>query len=308
MKENILYAYHIQVDQIKEYKEYSVFEWNQKTYYFTKVRRNQEEYQDLLEVIRELEQKKIPILPFIVNVYGSYLTEINNEAYVLIEVDNPLHEYNLVDMLERNKSVVLNSKKNNLYRNEWGRLWSQKVDYLEYQVSEMGKKYPIIVNSFSYFVGLAENAISYANHVTRTIKIPNSPIVLSHRRVGFPNYRLNYDNPLSFIFDLEVRDIAEYLKNMVFQEEELPLIELKAYIDLRRPDLYNLSMLYARLLYPSYYFDLHEKIINEDESEEVLLPIIDAISKQEVFLKKAWLLIREYVPLEPVDWIIKKEL
>ena len=197
MKENILYAYHIQVDQIKEYKEYSVFEWNQKTYYFTKVRRNQEEYQDLLEVIRELEQKKIPILPFIVNVYGSYLTEINNEAYVLIEVDNPLHEYNLVDMLERNKSVVLNSKRNNLYRNEWGRLWSQKVDYLEYQVSEMGKKYPIIVNSFSYFVGLAENAISYANHVTRTIKIPNSPIVLSHRRVGFPNYRLNYDNPLN---------------------------------------------------------------------------------------------------------------
>ena len=58
MKENILYAYHIQVDQIKEYKEYSAFEWNQKTYYFTKVRRNQEEYQDLLEVIRELEQKK----------------------------------------------------------------------------------------------------------------------------------------------------------------------------------------------------------------------------------------------------------
>ena len=70
---------------------------------------------------------------------------VNNDAYVLVEVDNPLHEYSLTDIIERNQKVILNAKKNSLYRNEWGRLWSEKIDYLEYQVFEMGKKYPIII-------------------------------------------------------------------------------------------------------------------------------------------------------------------
>ena len=44
-------------------------------------------------------------------------------------------------------------------------------------------------------------------------------IVLSHRRVFYPNYKLNYLNPLSFVFDLEVRDVAEYLKAMFFKKD-----------------------------------------------------------------------------------------
>ena len=72
MKENILYAYHLEIDTIKEYKEYSVFEWNQKTYYFTKVKRSMEEFQELLMVMDELERKKIPIFSFILNVEGSF--------------------------------------------------------------------------------------------------------------------------------------------------------------------------------------------------------------------------------------------
>lgn len=306
MKENILYAYHLNVDNLKEYKEYSVFLWNEKYYYFTKLKRTKEEFDELLEVIAELEKKQIPIFSFISNVYGSYLTPINNDNYVLLEVTMPLQEYNLVDMLERNSKVVLNAKTMALYRNSWASLWSEKVDYLEYQVSEMGKKYPIILNSFSYFVGLAENAISYVSNVTTNYDVKSMPVILCHKRISFPNFRLNYDNPLNFVFDLEVRDVAGYLKNMAFSDDKLALVELKAYLDLRHPDLVTASMLFARLLYPSYYFDLHEKIINESLEEEKLLPIIDKIDKQELFLKNAWLLIRNYAAIEPVDWLIKK--
>ena len=85
----------------------------------------------MLDVISELEQKKIPIFSFIANINGSFITMVNNEAYVLVEVDNPLHEYSLTDILERNQKVILNAKKNSLYRNEWGRIWSEKIDYLE---------------------------------------------------------------------------------------------------------------------------------------------------------------------------------
>ena len=306
MKENILYAYHVLIDNITEYREYSVFEYKQKKYYFTKWKRSLEEFQELLNLIYELQIRKIPAFSFIINVEGNYLTNINEDLYVLVEVDNPLHEYGLTDMLWRNKILRLNKKKSMLYRNNWKQLWSEKVDYLEYQISEMGKKYPIILNSFSYFAGLAENAICYLNNLS--LSTDNLPVVLAHRRVSFPNLRLNYDNPLNFIFFVEVRDVAEYIKSMVFINEELSYIELKAFLDISHPDFNSLILLYARLLYPSYYFDLHEKIINEDEAEESLLKVIDFIPRQEIFLKKAWNIINDYIPIPSISWLIEKEL
>ena len=306
MKENILYAYHVLIDNITEYREYSVFEYKQKKYYFTKWKRSLEEFQELLNLIYELQIRKIPAFSFIINVEGNYLTKINEDLYVLVEVDNPLHEYGLTDMLWRNKILRLNKKKSMLYRNNWKQLWSEKVDYLEYQISEMGKKYPIILNSFSYFAGLAENAICYLNNLS--LSTDNLPVVLAHRRVSFPNLRLNYDNPLNFIFDVEVRDVAEYIKSMVFINEELSYIELKAFLDISHPDFNSLILLYARLLYPSCYFDLHEKIINEDEAEESLLKVIDFIPRQEIFLKKAWNIINDYIPIPSISWLIEKEL
>ena len=64
-------------------------------------------------------------------------------------------------------------------------------------------------------------------------------------------------------------------------------------------------MLYARLFYPSYYFDYHEKIINQNTSENVLLPILDRVDEYETFLKDAWYLIHGFVPIEPILWILK---
>jgi len=48
MKEIILYAYHIEVENLKEYKEYSVFEYQKSYFYFTKLKRNEKEFQELL--------------------------------------------------------------------------------------------------------------------------------------------------------------------------------------------------------------------------------------------------------------------
>ena len=84
----------------------------------------------------------------------------------------------------------------------------------EYQVRELGLDKKVIQESFSYYLGLAENAISYVNNTTLKYNSFNSKVTLSHRRIFYPNFKINFLNPLSFIFDLEVRDIAEYLKAM----------------------------------------------------------------------------------------------
>ena len=67
-------------------------------------------------------------------------------------------------------------------------------------------------------------------------------------------------------------------------------------------------MLYARLLYPTYYFDAYEDIINNNGDENKLISIVNKINEYELFLKKAYFEISKYTNLERIDWIIKKEL
>ena len=66
-------------------------------------------------------------------------------------------------------------------------------------------------------------------------------------------------------------------------------------------------MLYARLLYPSYYFDIYEDVMNNDGDQEKIIPIINKVPEYEIFLKKAYLEISRYTNLERIDWLMKIE-
>ena len=128
MKEILWYYYHISVEDLQEYLEYSVFSLHDKTYYFTRVKRSKEELDDLLQVIDELLKRGIPVYSFIQNIQGSFVTIIEDKSYILLEVTEPRYEYGILDMMERNNALHLRMQKRILYRNEWTRLWSEKVD------------------------------------------------------------------------------------------------------------------------------------------------------------------------------------
>ena len=241
------------------------------------------------------------------NVFGSYLTKVNNKNYVLIEMTDEKKEYDLFDIINFQKEYLVTTKVESLYQNNWENLWSSKVDYLEYQMSELGKNAPTLLNSFSYYVGLAENAISYINSLNRRFPKEHSMLVLAHKRVVYPNLRLNFDNPLNLLFDVCERDIGEYLKNLFFYNAKDALIDLKAYIDVRKPSAYQMGLLFARLLYPSYYFDVHEKVLEDNLDADEVLFYTDKVNEYEQFLKDSYSLMNQYVPLEKIDWLIKKE-
>ena len=210
-------------------------------------------------------------------------------------------------MVKISEKLVLNNNKSNLYRNNWGTLWSEKIDYFEYQVRELSIEKDVVKNSFSYYVGMAENAISYVNNTNMKYGMDVYRIVLSHRRVFYPNYKLNYLNPLSFVFDLEVRDIAEYLKAMFFKKDiSFCLDELSSYLKIRHLSLYEYQMLYARLLYPTYYFDVYESVMNKNGDEEELVNIIKKCDSYEEFLKNAYLEISKYAKIDKIEWIINQ--
>ncbi len=308
MKDIINYYYNFDVREVTEKSSNTSFIYNGDEFYFVFFNRTLEELNDLIEVNKELKLKGIRVHDIILNRFNSPLTKVADNNYILLKLNmNKDEEINFIGMLEYLDKLKLNSLNSKLYRNNWGELWSKKVDYFEYQIKELGKDKKIVLDSFSYYIGLAENAISYVNKINKVMSLSeNDKITLSHRRIFYPNTSLNYLNPLSFIFDLEVRDVASFLKCEFFKGED-SLLDLQMYLKIKKLTPYSYHMLYARLLYPSYYFDIYEVIMNNNGNEEDLIPIINKVDDYEYFLKEAYYEISKYTNLERVDWLLKEE-
>ena len=307
MKETLEYYYGLDIENIEELDgKYHIKQENQ-DYFFVFYNRGIEELEDIINVSNEMVKKGINVHKILINRNNSFLTKVGEYNYILFAVSNLSEEYDIFDMVKISEKLVLNNNKSNLYRNNWGTLWSEKIDYFEYQVRELSIEKDVVKNSFSYYVGMAENAISYVNNTNMKYGGDAYRIVLSHRRVFYPNYKLNYLNPLSFVFDLEVRDIAEYLKAMFFKKDiSFCLDELSSYLKIRHLSLYEYQMLYARLLYPTYYFDVYESVMNKNGDEEQLVNIIKKCDSYEEFLKKAYLEISKYAKIDKIEWIINQ--
>ena len=307
MKETLEYYYNLDIDNLEELDgKYHIKQENQ-DFFFVFYNRGLEELDDIIGVCNEMFLKGINVHEIIRNRNNSFLTKVKEYNYVLFKVNNLSEEYDIFDMVKISNKLVLNNNKSSLYRNNWGSLWSDKIDFFEYQVRELGIEKSVVKSSFSYYVGLAENAISYVNNaILKYGGVSSGRIVLSHRRVFYPNYKLNYMNPLSFVFDLEVRDVAEYLKSMFFKQDvEYCLDELKSYLSIRKLNVYEYHMFYARLLYPSYYFDIYDSVMNKNVSEEELVKIVKHSNDYEYFLKKTYLEMSKYVRLDKIDWLIE---
>ena len=309
MKEIINYYYNFDCLEVEENNMYSSFKYCGDVFYFVFFNRTDEELEDIITICNELKMKGIKVHSIILNRFNSYLTKIGDNKYLLLKLNcNKDEVNNFLDVCNNASIFKLNKVNSKLYRNNWGELWSKKIDYLEFQIKELGKDKKVIINSFSYYIGLAENAISYVNKINKVIGISEyDKVTLSHRRIFFPNTVLNYLNPLSFIYDLEVRDVAEYLKMGFFSNED-SLLDLKTFLKIKKLTPYSYHMLYARLIYPSYYFDLYEDVMNNNGDEEKIINIVNKVNEYEYFLKMAYQEINQYTSLEKIDWIIKKEL
>lgn len=305
------FYFNIEVEKVVEENGVYHFLYHDFSFYLMPFERSVEEFNDIYAVCQELKSRQIPVHTFIRNKEDQIITKIYETDYILMKIEcREQEEINVIDMMQFNNALPLAKAKSALYRNNWGELWSKKVDYFEYQIRELGKDKKVILNSFSYYVGLAENAISYVNFVSTNYEMSEMDrITLSHKRIRFPNLKIHYFNPLNFIFDLEVRDIAEYIKAIFFTSPAEAKIELKAFLRTRKLSIYGYQMFFARLLYPSYYFDIYESVMNKNSDEEKMIPIIEKANSYELFLKEVYFELSNYAPIDSIDWIVnKKEL
>lgn len=296
MNNFIEYFYGIKVDKIVYEKNSYSFIYN-RYFYKLYVFDNSSNTDFLINVNKKMLGNTL-VSEIIKNRNGEVLSIYNNIGYILMRI------YVNVNKGISLKEVV--SLSNSLYKDKlminWGNLWERKMDYLEDLINENGKKYPLIVDSFNYFVGLAENAISYYN----TILIDeNYKFGISHRKIKIDDTIEELYNPLNIIFDYKVRDVAEYMKISFFNGNKNALNEFIWYLNNNYLSIMEAKLLIARLLYPSFYFDMYEDIMIDEKEEKIITNILTKIDEYEIYLAKLIEMISSKYGVDDILWLKK---
>ena len=302
MKNILEYYYNIFPDTVYEKNNAYYFFINDIKYYFVPFNRNINELDDLVKLTNYLYFKEIKVHTFISTKDGKFYIEQDKVNYVLLRVNTiENEEIDIYDIIKFNNIDVSYEDKSDY---SWVKRWEQTVDTFEKEVTELNNDYPLLTSYFNYYVGLAENAISYV----KNINIEDKKLYLSHRRIKLP---LNYGmlcNPLSFIFDYKVRDISEYIKELFFyskfdEDEIFKIIENES----KHYSLNDIKLLYGRLLFPTYYFDLFESVLNKEREEKELNNIINLSKHYELFLKELYYVLKSKYNIEPIEWIVNNK-
>ena len=304
MKNNIMYYYNLRIDNITQNNNNYYFTINNDNYCFTIYTRDIKESNEIYKLNKYMLSSNILVHEIIPNKDNYVVTIINNIPYILYKIYiNKNKQLNINELTYLSNYTYQVDKI--LTRNNWNILWSNKIDYFEYQINQMGKKYPILVDTFAYFTGLAENAISYVKYTTLETQIETSDNpVISHRKIN--NTIESLYNPLNIILDHKSRDIAEYIKLSFLNKNTNIYQELDSYFSNNYYSEFGLRLLYARIIYPSFYFDMYEQIIQGLRKESDLLNIVSLLDDYELYLKEMYYYLKKYHNIPEIDWITKK--
>ena len=244
------------------------------------------------------------------NITNSNANNINNNPNNINNV-NPTNLNTNTQVSNQNIQSSINNNSINIEcdnvinRNDWVTLWEIKNDYFEAQINEIGKKYPNLCNYANYYIGLAENAISYVRNAQKIDDV--ALLSICHKRINYSDDLFSLYNPVNFICDYRVRDICEYIKTAFFSGDDAYLLIIN-YFKNNYLSYKEALLFYGRLLYPSYFFDLHDDIVNNNLEENIIEKIIIKASNYERFLYDVYVYISKlynrYIPA--VDWIIKR--
>ena len=295
MKKIISYLYNLNIISKKKYKGEIIYETLNSNYLYREVS-DINKVMFLDKYIKYLNTYHFFSYTFKPNIYNEIISNYENKKFVILDIGNDyLREVDFTDMIDfynKSSNVLFEKVK---YNNNWEILWESKINYLVnhfYNNKLNNKKYNLL---FNYFVCVADTSLLYIRNIKRKYHINNYNVCFTHRRIDSLNLKLLFYNPLNFIIDIEARDIAEYIKSLFYSNKEY-LYELEYYLKTHKLDSFTASMLFARIIYPSIFFDNYEqnkidinKFINFDNYQN--------------FIKKVYDIITSYTYIDKIDYL-----
>lgn len=214
----------------------------------------------------------------------------------------------------------------------WSQFWINRLTNLESLYIDLSKQKKKIsfdqafMVSFPYYLGRTENAIQYFvdSNLDFSKQTVNEPKTICHYQFA-PNSWFTIDDrtaaglksPIEFIYDYPSRDIAEWIRELVNNENE-PFEKINEFIreyeTVETISPLSWRYIYARLLFPIDYFKIVEgyyRSVNDEEREQftdMLFELFQREIKTEAFLRGFH---RQVVPsywqgnVPKVDWLLE---
>lgn len=267
MNNAILFFYNINIQEIKKITNNYYFTYLNNNYGIYLYNRDPKEQEELFNLNSELLMQGLVGYEIIPTKDKQIIFIHENKPYILMKLPNIKNKIITYEDIINFKLSIDTKKYKIIDKSNWSTNWSNKIDFINYQFSQVQNKYPVIENSIDYFIGIWENAISYAN---------NNPIIkeknLAHKRITTKTDLLEFLNPLNFIIDYQERDVGEYIKSYIMTKNYSNDI---IYQKIRNLPKNSIILIITRILFPSYYFDIYEDIILKNKKEEELKDIIN---------------------------------
>ena len=158
---------------------------------------------------------------------------------------------------------------------------------------------------FHYFIGVAENAVLYLKITEAEEKMEEiDRLVISHNRLSMDSSLYDYYDPTNIVLDHPSRDVSEYIKS-TYVHGNFDIKLLEEYLNEHHFSKYGLRLLYARILFPSFFFDyIDEMILNSYDTD--LLYLEARIIEFEKFISQISVFFKEKYDIHVVTWCIKE--
>lgn len=270
---------------------YYYFVHNNEWYYFCPLTRLKIELDEIVALIKWDNL----VDSIVYNVNNDYISHVYNFDYILIKhntnIDIDGYRYLLTPQINISGSYVID-------KSNWIELWSKKIDNIEYLVDQKNRKCTNINNSINYYIGMAETAVTYMRRVLdNNMQLKKKTI--SHIRMSDKDIC----NPQNIIIDYEGRDVSEYFKYVFFNKHDKCLKVTENVLKYNKYDYFSLCTIYARLFFPTFYFDGLDKTDNEDLVDDYFNFIVRYVDEYEQYINYVYSLICRQKKIPKVLWI-----
>jgi len=221
--------------------------------------------------------EKLNIFNYIINnKFNNKISTYNNTNYALmnIRIQRPNKIINIDDLIYiMNINFYIPMKINNYYL-----LWITKVEYIQ----EYIKEYDLSDYDINYYLGLSDIAIN----MIKKIDYSNISYGLVYKR--FYNINEIYDlfDPFNLYYGSKVNTISEFIKYSYFYNHHKNEYEKIFKLNL---NLNDYILFIARLIFPTYFFDL----LGEKNIQQKYINIVNNIDGYNNFIKEIILEIKK---------------
>lgn len=237
------------------------------------------------------------------NRYDQYLSKDERGNLILVAYKNTI--FTLDDLNKMHQNYIGINSKDPYLISYLISLWEEKITLIEEKIIPSFKIddyfYYRVMIAINYSLGLAYNALQYLAELKIDLNDVIEPLTLTHRRLNSFKAQSILD-PLSFVLDSPIRDLAELFKARAITVNEL-LNALKKY----QFSAKEISLLLARIMFPTTLFDLLEKHYSErvDVRNEILAYYYQLNDYVDEIKYIAQYLVANY-GIRPISWLQEK--